>query len=257
MAARGEVSPMPDGAIFADTQAEPASVYRWLDWLEDQLPFPLHRVTEGSLTDAVLAQKKKGDGIAVRNLLPVFVRSKEGRSEGKVQRACTFDYKIRPLLKLQRNLASIKRGQKKVSVTTWIGISTDEVSRMKPSRERWCQHRWPLVEAGMSRHDCLLWMERNGYPTPPRSACVYCPFHSNAEWRRLKTEEPDAFEDASLFEHMLQGLHMRTDIVAGHIKGTPYLHRSCEPIHQVDLSTDLDRGQMGLFDNECEGMCGV
>ena len=41
MAAKGEVGPMPTAAIFADTQAEPASVYKWLDWLEAQLPFPV------------------------------------------------------------------------------------------------------------------------------------------------------------------------------------------------------------------------
>ncbi len=41
MAAAGEVSPMPTAAIFADTQDEPASVYKWLDWLEKQLPFPV------------------------------------------------------------------------------------------------------------------------------------------------------------------------------------------------------------------------
>lgn len=35
MAARGEVPGFPklDCAIFADTQDEPASVYRWLEWL--------------------------------------------------------------------------------------------------------------------------------------------------------------------------------------------------------------------------------
>ena len=49
MAAAGEITPMPKCAIFADTQAEPASVYRWLDWLEKQLPFPVHRVTKGNL----------------------------------------------------------------------------------------------------------------------------------------------------------------------------------------------------------------
>ena len=41
MAAMGEVKPMPDFAVFADTQAEPKSVYDWLDWLEKQLPFPV------------------------------------------------------------------------------------------------------------------------------------------------------------------------------------------------------------------------
>lgn len=40
MAELGEITPRPNAAIFADTQAEPASVYRWLDWLEKQLSFP-------------------------------------------------------------------------------------------------------------------------------------------------------------------------------------------------------------------------
>ena len=49
MAAHGEITPMPEAAIFADTQAEPQSVYDWLDWLEKQLPFPVYRVTKGDL----------------------------------------------------------------------------------------------------------------------------------------------------------------------------------------------------------------
>ena len=47
MAVHGEITPMPDYAIFADTQDEPASVYKWLDWLESKLTFPLVRVTRG------------------------------------------------------------------------------------------------------------------------------------------------------------------------------------------------------------------
>ena len=35
MAKHGEIKPMPDCAIFADTQAEPKKVYDWLDWLEN------------------------------------------------------------------------------------------------------------------------------------------------------------------------------------------------------------------------------
>ena len=40
MAARGELTPMPDAAIFADTGAEPEGVYTWLDELEKEIPFP-------------------------------------------------------------------------------------------------------------------------------------------------------------------------------------------------------------------------
>ena len=33
MAAHGEIEPMPDCAIFADTGDEPKDVYEWLKWL--------------------------------------------------------------------------------------------------------------------------------------------------------------------------------------------------------------------------------
>jgi hypothetical protein len=156
-------------------------------------------------------------------------------------------------LKKARELGGIKRGQKIVGVAQWIGISLDEVHRMKPSRDAWAESCWPLVDMRMRRHDCLLWMERNGYPKPPRSSCVYCPYHSDAEWRRLKFEEPEAFAEAAQFERRLQSLHATTD----NRDSTPFLHKSCKPLAEVDLSTLEDRGQMGLWGNECEGMCGV
>ena len=42
-AACGELTPMPELAIFADTQYEPSAVYEHLAWLETQLPFPVQR----------------------------------------------------------------------------------------------------------------------------------------------------------------------------------------------------------------------
>ena len=51
MAAAGELTPMPEAAIFADTGSEPATVYRWLDYLEKKLPFPVCRVGAGSLRE--------------------------------------------------------------------------------------------------------------------------------------------------------------------------------------------------------------
>ena len=38
MAAKGELTPMPEAAILTDTQWEPKDVYEHLDWLEKQLP---------------------------------------------------------------------------------------------------------------------------------------------------------------------------------------------------------------------------
>jgi hypothetical protein len=260
MAAHGEVTPMPDAAIFADTQAEPASVYKWLDWLEGQLPFPVHRVTKGSLEeDQLEIRNRKNNGTPyVKGLIPAFIQNKDG-STGLMGRACTFDYKVRELTKSARHLARVKRGQKEITVTQWIGISWDEIQRIKPSRETWCQHRWPLVELRMGRRDCLKWMESHGYPKPPRSACVFCPFHDDKYWRLLRDTEPQEFERAIRFEKQLQQGQAQ-DFT---FRGVPFLHPSLVPLDQVDLSTDIERGQLSLwldeqsFGNECEGMCGV
>lgn len=253
MAAVGEILPMPDFAIFADTQSEPKSVYTWLNWLEKQLPFPVHRVTRGNMVNEMMKIRTAKDGRQyTASMIPAFMQSQNG-SIGLLGRSCTSEFKIAPILKNLRQLCNIKRGEKNAQVTQWIGISYDEIQRMKPSRDKWTQHRWPLIELEMRRHDCITWLKKHGFPEPPRSACVYCPFHSNKEWRKLKDHEPEAFAEAVLVERELQ----RTKAITDKMRSIPWLHRSCVPLDQVDLSTELDAGQLDMFGNECEGLCGV
>lgn len=264
MAAHGEVSgyPHPAGAIFADTQDEPASVYRWLDWLEAEIarcphPFPVHRVTKGKLSARSIEMNITADGRRFSKTdIPLFTLNRDN-SQGKVtNRSCTRDFKIDPIMKRARVLGEVPRKRRdgnKVHVVQWIGISLDEIYRMKPSRDWWAKSVWPLVDMRMSRHDCKMWMQRKGYPEPPRSSCVYCPFHNNQEWRRLKNDEPEAFQQACDFEAALQAAKASSD----KFNTKPFLHRSCVPLAEVDLSTEEDGGQMNLFLNECEGMCGV
>lgn len=153
-----------------------------------------------------------------------------------------------------RKLAGIKRGQNTITVMQWIGISLDEIYRMKESREPWQENRWPLIDARMNRQDCLRWMESHGHPRPPRSACVFCPFHNNAEWAKLKRDEPAEFERAAKFERAVKESDGKKN---ASINSTLFLHRSCKPLSEVDFSTEEDRGQLNMFVNECEGMCGV
>lgn len=255
MAAAGEITPMPKCAIFADTQDEPKSVYVWLDWLEKQLPFPVHRVTKGRLSDSSTRMVRTEDGrLYSKTDIPFFTKNRIDGSQGKiVHRGCTRDFKLGPLLKKAKEIGEVKRGQKSIGVIQWIGISLDEIYRMKPSRDSWALNRWPLVEMKLSRHDCLRWMERAGFPVPPRSACVYCPFHNNAEWRRLKKHEPLEFAGAVNFEKRLQEAKARSN----NFQHIPFLHRSLKPLAEVDFSTEEENGQENLFNNECEGMCGV
>ena len=139
-------------------------------------------------------------------------------------------------------------------VCTWIGISTDEASRMKPSSIPWIVNRWPLIELGMSRQDCKIWMTENGHPEPPRSACVFCPYHSDEEWQRLQREEPEDFAEAVQWEIKAQIANASAQAARGEI----FLHSSLVPIGEIDFASIPPKPQQfDMFDNECEGMCGV
>ena len=83
---------------------------------------------------------------------------------------------------------------------------------------------------------------------------MFCPYHSNLEWRRLKDEEPEAFAEAVAFERAYQAAKIQTVSEKGFV---PFVHAARVPLDKVDLSTDLERGQPDLFINECEGMCGI
>ncbi len=260
MAAYGEISPVPDCAIFADTKDESPKVYKWLDELESLVnagpfPFPIIRVSKGSLMESSLEPRVSKKGVKYsKTSIPFYTLNADGSFGMIPNRGCTYDFKIMPIRQKQREIAGIKRGQKTVSVITWVGISLDEASRMKDSRDPWCVNRWPLIEKRLTRQDCLQWMDRQGFPVPPRSSCIYCPFHSNSEWRRLKDEEPEQFAVAVEFEKSIQAMK-GTD---GNFASIPFLHAERKPLDQVDFSTLAERnGQLNLFENECEGMCGV
>lgn len=252
MIANGELAPV-DAAIFADTDWEPRKVYEWLDWLETEIqrcpnPFPVYRVSKGSLRNDLIARQNSTGGRFAA--IPWHLLMPNGE-KAMGRRQCTAEYKIAPLTKKTRELLGLKPRQraKGVLCEMLIGISTDESIRMKPSREPWKVHVWPLIDAGMARHDCLNWMERMGYPLPPKSSCIGCPFHSDHEWRLLRQDE-ESWADAVLLDKIIRA-PVRKMI------GQQFMHRSCKPLDEVDFSTAEDHGQVDMFNNECEGMCGI
>jgi len=249
MAAHGEIEPMPDCAIFADTQFEPESIYKHLDWLEIQLPFSVYRVTAGDLrTDTTQGINTTGQRFAS---IPFFTEN-----GGMARRQCTKEYKINPIRKKLRELMGVgfrKRVPADSSIDQWIGISTDEAVRMKPSRDKWCNNRWPLIEQEMSRQHCIRWFEKN-YPgrVLAKSACIGCPFRNDAGWREMKVDNPLSFAEAVEFDHAIRNKGQMASL-----KQLLFIHRSCKPLDEVDFRNLEDMGQLNMFNNECEGMCGV
>lgn len=243
MAAHGEIGPMPDCAIFADTGWEPRAVYNHLDWLSSPnvLPFPIHRVSNGNIRK-MLVTEERGRYAAV----PFFLGN-----GGMGRRQCTHEFKLKPIgWKLRDLLGKGRRDRIPAgAVETWIGISTDEAVRMKPSKVQWQVNRWPLIERRMNRGDCIAWLERHGYSRPPKSACLGCPFKSNEAWRSLRDESPEEWADAVAVDRQIRVTGTLRDA-----KNAQYVHPDRVPLDQADLRHD---GQPDLFGNECEGMCGV
>ena len=247
MASRGLLEPMPEMAIFADTQREPLSVYAWLDWLDNNLKFPIVRVTKGDLgleACRVRISEKSGHNY-LRHNIPVYVKIND--SKGMTNRACTIDFKIDPIYK---ELNKVRNDR---DVIMWIGISLDEAHRMKPSRKVWAQNIWPLVDKRITRFDCVKWLHNNKYPEPPKSACVFCPYHNDAFWYKMKTEDKVSFDAAVQWEKEYQEAYSKID----RLDGVPFLHKSCIPLEDVYFNTDDENGQINMFGNECEGMCGI
>ena len=243
MMARGEIEPV-EAAVFADVQTEPAAVYTWLDWLEKQLPFPVHRVTKGNLgTVSTTVRTSKLGNKYTKAAIPAFIT--DGVKTGLAMRQCTEDFKINVIYRTYQQL------RQKRDVVQVIGISLDEYRRMKPARKKWVTNDYPLVDRRLTRLHCLEWMQDQGYPMPPRSACYFCPYHSDDEWRRLKTDDPVSFGLAVAYERdYQQALAQVTKF-----RGVPYLHRSLKPLSEVDFADKST--QTDMFNNECEGVCGV
>ena len=235
MAACGQIQPLPDYAIFADTGWEPQLVYDHVDWLESQLPFPIIRVSAGDIrSDLLVGKNSTGQSFSS---VPLFVRSPNGAHSSIVKRQCTREYKLTPIERELRDLLGLAYRQPVppgLFVELWIGISTDEAHfRMKPSRQRWIEHRWPLLETGISRSACVGWFaERFPDRVLPRSACIGCPYHTDAEWQQMRDDDPASWDDAVFVDRALR----QTDRAA-RFDGEVYLHKSLRPLGEIAFAT--------------------
>ena len=248
MSCRG-VLPKLDGAIFADTQWEPKAVYDWLDMILEpeakKAGIPLYHITKGNIRADALRSKVRGtvtEGTRWASM-PFYTQLKDKDGEGMIRRQCTKEYKIDPVKKKVDELISDAGGAR-----LWMGISADEMRRMRMSQVRWIEHYYPLIfglDRPWHRHDCQRWLKEYGYPEAPRSACIGCPFRSNEEWRSLPALE---FADAVAFDAGIRKV--------GGLTADTYLHRSCQPLNMIDFRSKEERGQQNWL-NECEGMCGV
>jgi len=109
------------------------------------------------------------------NLVPSWVINKNGELGKMMGRQCTVEYKITQIIREIRNLEGIKRFNPKLhQINMLIGFSVDEMYRLKPSPTPYIKNVYPLYEAGLSKIDCIEYVEKELGFKPKSSVCNMC-----------------------------------------------------------------------------------
>lgn len=240
MAERGEIEPF-SCAIFADTGWEGEATYRHLAWLQQigKTPIITVRASMSIFDHSMMANFRRTSVDICGISIPAYI-STDGTRQGISKRQCTQNFKLEPIRREVRRLLGLLPRQRatKDAVEQCIGISVDEARRMRLSRDRMTVMAYPLIDKGMSRWDCQNWLSRNyGGLVVPKSSCIGCPFHSNNEWRSVSQNVKEWKQAVELDKRIRE--------ISG-FRGNLFLHRSCRPLDEVDLSTPEERGQTVL-----------
>lgn len=252
MSALGDM-PRLDRVVFSDTGWERQKTYDTRDYY---VPWLRRRGVDVSL---VSNGDIRREGAEPHVHMPFWT---EGG--GPLRRQCTRRFKIVPVKHEVRRLLgfheSLPPHPAPGRVEQWLGISLDEYTRMKDSRVKYIVNRWPLVEARITRFDCVEYLRSRDLPVPVKSSCVGCPYRSASDWLEMKRESPGEWSDAISFDEQ-----NRTNPLTARAGGTAdklYIYKvgPAQPLATADLLRDVKREhtstQLPLF--ICDGgFCNV
>lgn len=212
LVARG-ILPRPDRAVIADTAREARSTWDYLD----------------AYTRPLLATVGLDVEIAPHGLATVDLYSHQGTlllpvwtATGKFSAFCSSEWK-RDVIRRHLRAAGIGP---ETTVTNWIGFAFDERRRIKGEDSHLWQRRYPLVELGLTKADCQVIIADEGLPLPPSSSCWMCPHRSNAEWRHVRDNLPEQWQEAIALDEAIREDDERHAV---------YLHQSRVPLWRADL----------------------
>ena len=238
MVALGELPPI-DAAIHADTTHERAATYdfaaRWTPWLEER----------GARVVMVISRDAQTVKQVISQWTDIPAYTANGISNGQLRRQCTHHWKVTGI---RRWLQANRDGR---PVEQWLGISWDESQRMKDSDVKYITHRWPLIEMRMTRQDCAHWLQEHGLEVPPKSSCVFCPYHNRAAWHEMKVSGDGDWQKAVEVDEAIRKVRPPYDL---------FVHPARKPLADIDMRTPQEKGQLELWanwDDECSGICGV
>ena len=161
---RGE---LPDVILFADTGGEKPETYKHRDEVNDwciSVGFP-------SIITVKAPNETLKENCIRRKALPAIAYG---------FKTCSLRWKKEPQDKWLRNNGM-------ADAIRLIGIDADEMHRAK----EFPNTRYPLIEWGWGRDECIEAIKRAGLPQPGKSACFFCPSSKKPEILELNKTHPE------------------------------------------------------------------
>jgi hypothetical protein len=223
--------PRPDMAFMTDTGRERSATWPFVDgFIRPRLASVGLELTIVPAEDFARIQLME-NGV---HLLPGFTNL--SGNVGKLRPFCSGHWKRDVGMRYLRSIGV-------ESAVNWIGISVDEMHRVRTPKAKWLQLRYPLIyDVPMRRWNCVELIRSTDWRDKPipRSACWMCPNHNDSEWIDMRINWPDDFRSACDLEKQLR----ETD-------ENFFLHESCVPLGEVDFSAQRTL----LASQGCVGEC--
>lgn len=228
------VLPRPDRIVMADTGKENQSTWDYLETYTTPMLANIGLQVEIAPHD--LATVKDMYALNGDMVLPAFT------ADGKLGGFCSNEWKKRVVERYCRLNGILEGG------TRWLGLAFDEKKRWKDLKGK-KEGKWviecPLVDLMLNTASCLAIIENYGWPLPITSSCIMCPHKRNKQWRYLRDNSPEQFEEACQIDEFIR----ENDDMGG-----LWLHHSRVPLREANI--DIDESQSTV--RQCSlGMCFV
>ena len=180
-----------DLILFADTGAERPETYKHIEyfskWLKDR-----------NYPEIIVVRKIKDEKIRTLEEECLEINSLPSIAYGF--KRCSDHYKIRPQHKFikswQPAIDTWAKGEKCIK---YIGYDAGETRRMENALKRvdnMYENKYPLIEWGWEREECIEEIKKAGVELPGKSACFFCPSSRPKEIIDLYEKHPDLIERA-------------------------------------------------------------
>ena len=223
--------PKADWVVFADTGSEQDHTLRTVSWIQD-----------------LCQDHGIGFMIVKSEHFPIW---KHYLDRGIVPMVgnprCTDKFKIQPINKWIRTI--VDESKPKPWAEIMLGITWDEVHRMRENPRQYLKNSFPLIDLGWTRTMCKNWIDKE-YPNNQvkKSGCYHCHYQPTKEWAKLSRENPDLFARAVEMEEAAKKAGIRKyGLMAGRsIQGFGNNHQLQEFGFEI---------QPGDFDCNANGGC--